>query len=164
MTTPRIDENWQSKFLNKGTELGCGDLSIMIGTVSEILDKVKDEAHQAGIDEGKEEQKQRDVFLVRTSGWHVAEKLARKLLGGNDVKWYTQEQLDKAIEETNRSWREDPMTKKHYEELVRKAVDPERIVDKVMAVFLDMWPRQVEITRHIMNEARAKLEERLLKP
>lgn len=51
MTTPRIDENWQSKFLNKGTELGCGDLSIMIGTVSEILDKVKDEAHQAGIDE-----------------------------------------------------------------------------------------------------------------
>ena len=55
MTTPRIDENWQSKFLNKGTELGCGDLSIMIGTVSEILDKVKDEAHQAGKKEGIDE-------------------------------------------------------------------------------------------------------------
>ena len=58
MTTPRIDENWQSKFLNKGTELGCGDLSIMIGTVSEILDKVKDEAHQAGIDEAEQARKE----------------------------------------------------------------------------------------------------------
>lgn len=30
------EEEWQNKFLTKATEIGLGDLSIMIGTVSEI--------------------------------------------------------------------------------------------------------------------------------
>ena len=35
MNTP--DTEWQRKFLNAGTEKGLGDLSMMIGVVSEIL-------------------------------------------------------------------------------------------------------------------------------
>lgn len=30
-------EGWTRKFLRKGTENGCGDLSIMVGTVSECI-------------------------------------------------------------------------------------------------------------------------------
>lgn len=32
-----VKEKWQTKFLNAGTEKGLGDLSMMIGVVSEIL-------------------------------------------------------------------------------------------------------------------------------
>ncbi len=32
-------ETWQNKFLNAGTENGCGDLSIMISTVSDIREE-----------------------------------------------------------------------------------------------------------------------------
>jgi hypothetical protein len=31
------DTSWPNKFLNAGIEMGLGDLSMMIGTVSEIL-------------------------------------------------------------------------------------------------------------------------------
>ena len=34
-----IKEGWPTKFLNAGTENGLGDLSIMVGVVSEILTK-----------------------------------------------------------------------------------------------------------------------------
>ena len=39
MTTPErsVEEKWQTTFLNAGTEKGLGDLSMMIGVVSEIL-------------------------------------------------------------------------------------------------------------------------------
>lgn len=34
-----MENKWQSKFLNKGTECGLGDLSMMIGVVSGIMDE-----------------------------------------------------------------------------------------------------------------------------
>ena len=40
MTTPEksVEKKWPTKFLNAGTEKGLGDLSMMIGVVSEILE------------------------------------------------------------------------------------------------------------------------------
>lgn len=35
------EEQWQNKFLNAGTEMGFGDLSMMIGVVSEIIEQAK---------------------------------------------------------------------------------------------------------------------------
>lgn len=38
------EETWQSKFLNAGTEKGLGDLSMMIGVVSDIITKARKKA------------------------------------------------------------------------------------------------------------------------
>lgn len=81
MTTPRIEEQWQNKFLNKGTELGCGDLSIMIGTVSEILAKAEEEACQAGIDEA------RSQVLIELMSLPKISFPADKKLNGLYVEW-----------------------------------------------------------------------------
>jgi len=35
---PRLSRQWVKRFLAAGTENGCGDLSIMVGVVDEILD------------------------------------------------------------------------------------------------------------------------------
>lgn len=35
-----VDKKWIKEFLEAGTKNGCGDLSIMIGTVSKIIDQV----------------------------------------------------------------------------------------------------------------------------
>ena len=37
------EEQWQNKFLNKGTASGLGDLSMMIGTVSDIIHQTRKE-------------------------------------------------------------------------------------------------------------------------
>lgn len=42
-------EAWQEVFLNAGTKAGCGDLSMMIGVVTEIREK----AYEAGFTHGK---------------------------------------------------------------------------------------------------------------
>ncbi len=44
------NKDWQKTFLDKGTELGFSDLSMMISTVSGIVAQ----AHQAGIQEAVE--------------------------------------------------------------------------------------------------------------
>ena len=69
MKTPHIEEQWQNKFLNKGTELGCGDLSLMIGTVSEILAKAKEEALQ-----------ERDRIASENASMHKAEEIWQNFL------------------------------------------------------------------------------------
>ena len=40
---PKIKDSWQAKFLEAGTKNGCGDLSIMIGTVTQIHTQAKEE-------------------------------------------------------------------------------------------------------------------------
>ncbi len=37
----KLKESWQTKFLNEGTANGCGDLSIMISVVSDLLSSQK---------------------------------------------------------------------------------------------------------------------------
>lgn len=40
-------KSWQAKFLDTGTFSGCGDLSIMIMTVSELISQAKEEEKKA---------------------------------------------------------------------------------------------------------------------
>lgn len=58
------EENWQTKFLNKGTEEGLGDLSIMISTVSAILASQKEKIHKDLLeiaDKGEYEDLRREI-------------------------------------------------------------------------------------------------------
>lgn len=57
MTTPErsVEEKWQDKFLNAGTEKGLGDLSMMIGVVGEILEAERQK---------REEQAKRYITLM----------------------------------------------------------------------------------------------------
>ena len=56
LTERKMEDTWQYKFLTAGTENGCGDLSIMISTVSKLL-------HQAMLDARNEvlEEVERDI-------------------------------------------------------------------------------------------------------
>lgn len=47
MTKEIIEEKWQNIFLNTGTEKGLGDLSMMISTVSDIIQSKKASAVEA---------------------------------------------------------------------------------------------------------------------
>jgi hypothetical protein len=50
MTKPMTDE-WQTIFLNAGTEKGLGDLSMMIGVVSEIIAQATSKAREEALDD-----------------------------------------------------------------------------------------------------------------
>ena len=54
------EQSWEKKFLNAGTEKGCGDLSIMVGTVSGLLAKAK----KKGEESGKKEAATRYIKMV----------------------------------------------------------------------------------------------------
>jgi hypothetical protein len=55
----KSNESWPSKFLNTGTEKGLGDLSMMIGTVSEIINTERERAV-----EEEREKNTRSIFLA----------------------------------------------------------------------------------------------------
>ena len=78
---------------------GIFDLSILVDSLHQELQKARDE------------QRERDAYLIRTSGWHTAEKLARKIFGGAEVNWYTQKQLDGRIKEARHDWLREEIVK-----------------------------------------------------
>ena len=57
-----VEEKWQTKFLNAGTEKGLGDLSMMIGVVSEIL-----QAERKRCDEMVEAERKRHLAEMRNA-------------------------------------------------------------------------------------------------
>jgi hypothetical protein len=57
------------------------------------------EFYTTAYNKGQEDQREIDVAIIRSSGWHTSEKLARLIMPLGEVKWYTERQLKGAQEE-----------------------------------------------------------------
>ena len=91
-------------------------IALCIREVESLLSS-RDTYWEWEVEKAKKEQRERDAYLIRTSGWHTAEKLARKIFGGKQVNWYTDKQMEGAREQV----REERDT--HWKERVQKEVE-----------------------------------------
>ena len=67
-----VEEPWTTTFLNAGTEMGLGDLSMMIGTVGKLLTS-QSIKHKAEVEKARKEERERirKFFKESSDDWSV---------------------------------------------------------------------------------------------
>ena len=108
-TTDSVEATEIAKQINNGLAMmlkpsneamhACRWVKVEVEKAITNLQATHQQQVEEAVEEAKKEQRERDAYLIRTSGWHVAEKLARKIFGDTEVNWYTQKQLDGAVKE-----------------------------------------------------------------
>lgn len=102
MSKEIIEEEWQSIFLNAGTEKGLGDLSMMISTISDIIQSKTASAYKEGLTENIANL-ERTSEKYKTLFWCIRQDLKEQ--------GYLEEAVASAVEARESSYREEVLSK-----------------------------------------------------